>query len=1185
MDYKTRLKHIDGSCNIVKIEKDAVSYIASQIANNFSDNDIVLVAENQLQIEKIKNQIIYFNPDIDSNYEIITFLPWDCRPYDKNSAKPAIVTNRIKALHKISSRKNKNFIVITTINAILQKIVDPGSIANTSLTINIKDEVSIEKIADILTNNGYTRQSLSYVAGEFSIRGGIIDIVTTLAGENIGYRIDTFGNQIESIKTYDPSSQLSQDEIKEVEILPAAEINLTQEAISNFRNNYRQILSSTLNLDYKDEFYDSISNKRSFVGIEHYLPLFYNNKLTSLFAHLKNSVVICYQDIDLIAKATSEQIQQSYQLRLEDVKINKNNYSDPKPLPPELLYHDNQQIINIINNNTNIKFHNFDCNDKDSRIFDLDFKPVPDFHLAAKTNKKNPLELVKQYSESLNKKTFICASNDNSKNRITNLLHDLNYQIPIITVEIDKGFEAPDLIVISEQAIFGDKINQKKSNKRKNAAKKIIEEGIAININDLIVHRDYGIGRFKGIHSISASGVQTDMVKIEYGNSDMLFIPVEDIDLITRYGDDNPLIQLDRLGVATWKNRKERVKKRIKIAASSLIKTAAARKLKKATIYNPHQHFYEEFKARFGFIETPDQGEAITQIEDDLSQGKPMDRLICGDVGFGKTEVAMRAAFIVASNNYDYDEYLEQITSTNKQNSKLKRHQNISQIAIITPTTILCRQHYKNFSKRFENTDIKIAHLSRLTTPATNKKTKQDLQDGKIDIVIGTHALLSKDIKFKNLALLIVDEEQHFGVAQKERLKEFKNEVHILALSATPIPRTLQMSLTGVKDLSLIATAPIDRLAVRNFVMPFDIVTAKEAITREYQRSGKVFFVTPHIQNIDKLTRQLKKTLPEEINIVAAHGRMTGNEIENIMNDFYDNKIDVLISTTIIESGIDVASANTIIIHKAEMFGLSQLYQLRGRVGRSKTQAYAYFMMSDKNINEHSKKKLKVMQNLDELGVGFSVASHDMDIRGSGDIMGDEQSGHIKETGIELYQQMLLEEIEKMKNKLEETKSEPVNNFEFNPQIKLNIDLSIPEDYIEDLSLRMSFYKKIAKVCNLEEKHKIEDEMLDRFGKVPFAASNLMNVSIIKHGCKKLKIAKIQIVKTGIFLTFKNNKFTKIDQLLALIATSKNLIKITSDHRMHLDPKIIFDNQQQDLTDAKTKISAAFKTLDIMQSL
>ena len=650
---------------------------------------------------------------------------------------------------------------------------------------------------------------------------------------------------------------------------------------------------------------------------------------------------------------------------------------------------------------------------------------------------------------------------------------------------------------------------------------------MAINLGELIVHRDHGIGKFDGIHLIAAGGIKSDFLKILYGGNDTLFVPVDDINLISRYGADNPLIQLDRLGVASWKNRQEKVRKKIKLAAEELLKIAAARKLKKAKALIPDENFYEEFKNNFNFVETEDQMRAIEEIEEDLQKGSPMDRLICGDVGFGKTEVAMRAAAMAVGADPK------------------------NQVAIVAPTTLLCRQHFKNFTERFSGTNIEVIQLSRLVSTSKAKENREKIASGKAQIIIGTHSLLQKTIKFKNLSLVIIDEEQHFGVAQKERLKEFKNEVHLLTLSATPIPRTLQMSLTGVKDLSLIATPPIDRLAVRNFVMPYDSTITREAVMREYNRGGKIFFVVPRIRDIEEMEPRLKILLPE-IKITHAHGQMAPNKLDEIMNDFVDGKIDMLLSTTIIESGIDISSANSMIIYKPEMFGLSQLYQLRGRVGRGNLRAYCYFMLDNrKRASADAKKKLEVMQNLDSLGSSFTVASHDMDIRGSGNLLSDEQSGHIKETGVELYQQMLLEAIEKIKHKdfiKDHNKGEIISDF--STQIKLGISLLIPEEYIEDLGLRMSFYKKIAMIKNEEDQEKLIDEMSDRFGSVPSEIYNLIEIAKLKAKCQKIQVEKIETKADGIMISFKDNNFSKPDELLRMVFSSNNQIKIAPQQKL-----------------------------------
>ncbi len=1186
MDYKIKLKKIKESCEILRINDDAQGFVTSLISQNFSENDIIFIAQNDAHMALLKQQILFFSPQLEEKYEILNFDAWDCMPYDKSSPKQIISSNRIKTLYKLSNRQNKNFIVITSINAVLQKIISPNLVKNSSLILKVGDKISIKQIVDFLVFNGYQRQSCAYTSSEFALRGGIIDIVVNKASSLIGYRLDFFGEEVESIKEFDPLTQLSSDKVRQIELLPATEVILNDETVNNFRENYRKNFQETFSLNNQDHLYEAVSAKRYFQGLEHYLPFFYKENLIDIFSYLKNPVIFLNEQIFSLAKNHHEKVEDYYQARVDDSKQNKGLSTIYNPIKPDLLYFNNEEFRKTLEKNINIVFRNFDSANKNSRLIDLEIKPIPDFNLAAKANKQDPVELVCNFIKTQNKKVFIAAINENSKERIEKLLQDFEVNKPVCIVSLDKGFETSDTVIIGEQAIFGEKIVGKKSTRNKDAAKRILEEGLTINIGELVVHSDYGIGKFDGVHKIEASDIKTDMIKIIYGGGDVLFIAVEDINLITRYGDANSLVDLDRLGVSAWKNRKSKVRNRIKVAAEELIKIAAQRHFKTAPIFVANEHFYDEFRARFGFVETDDQINAIEEVEEDLRKGSPMDRLICGDVGFGKTEVAMRAAFIVASNNYDYEAITKIFAQNDNDDKNFELSQNHiiakktkSQIAIITPTTLLCRQHYKNFVKRFEGTDIKISQLSRLTSATQNKKTKAQIENGEIDIVIGTHALLAKSMKFQNLALLIIDEEQHFGVAQKERLKEFRNEVHILTLSATPIPRTLQMSLTGVKDLSLIATPPIDRLAVRNFVMPFDATIIKEAIIREYQRSGKVFFVVPRIKYIAEIENKLKKILPEEIRFTHAHGQMTPNELDKIMNDFYDDKIDVLLSTTIIESGIDIATANTMIIYKAEMFGLAQLYQLRGRVGRGKTRGYAYFMTSDKSMNNVAKKKLEVMQHLDELGVGFTIASHDMDIRGSGDILGAEQSGHVKETGVELYQQMLLEEIEKLKNRENSALSQAKNEVDFtlNPQIKLGISLAISEEYISDLPLRMSFYKKIALVRDQEEQENLENEMLDRFGKIPQETKNLLKISVLKHQCKKLGIERIEGAKDGgILVKFHNNSFKNPQKLLEMVFSSKNQIKLQPDQ------KLLFLGGGEKNHD---KIEKAFKAFEKLLSL
>jgi len=1177
MDYNIKIKNINESCHLVKTPDDSKGFIAAKLTRNFPDSDFVFIAKSDKEIETINKQIRYFLPDA----QILNFYAWDCLPYDRVSPKSIILSNRIKTLYKLANKKaDQKFFIVTSINAISQKTVSPSNLRDIGIYLKVGSKARIDDIRKFLTNKGYKRQSCANDINEFAVRGGIIDIVIEEAADLVGYRIDFFGDVVESIKAFDPITQLTKEPVKAIEILPNSEVILDERSIENFRKNYREHFGAAVD----DQLYLAISEKRTYPGMEHWLPFFYDNNLSSLFEYLEKPVCFIADELFGDLKEKNELVKEYFDSRIAEKKIRYSVIYNP--ISPELLYFSDQDFKAELEKHLNIKFNKFDVGSSNTRVIDLELKAVPDFSLAGRTNRKDPIELMKEYvfaQKQVNPKLKVIVSllSESFKDRFAKIMLDYEINFSTTILPLDTGFYSSDFMVIGEQAIFGEKVVRRKN--KKVASQRLLEEGLSINKGELVVHRDYGIGKFDGIQLINVGEIKIDMIKIIYGGNDTLFVPVDDINLITRYGADNPLIQLDKLGVAGWKNRREKVKKKIKVAAEALLKIAAARKLRKSPIFTPDQEFYEEFKNRFSFVETEDQLQAIEEIEEDLAKGSPMDRLICGDVGFGKTEVAMRAAAIVVSNILPPIPLKGEFTHShvkNKLRDDLVANDNSYsqryQVAIVAPTTLLVRQHYKNFFDRFKDLNINVKQLSRLITPAQAREIKKELESGKIDIIIGTHALLQKTIKFKNLGLVIVDEEQHFGVAQKERLKEFRNEIHILTLSATPIPRTLQMSLTGVKDLSLIATPPVDRLAVRNFVMPYDSVITKEAVMREYNRGGRVFFVVPRISDLEDIEPRLKILLPE-VTIRHAHGRMNPTELDKIMNDFVDGKIDVLLSTTIIESGIDISQANTMIIYKADMFGLSQLYQLRGRVGRTKVRGYCYLMTNNrKTISADSKKKLEVMQNLDSLGVGFSIASHDMDIRGSGDILGGEQSGHIKETGAELYQQMLLETIEKEKNK-HQKEQDLGFDMDFSSQVKLGISLLIPEIYIEDLALRMSFYKKIAAIKTEKDQDAILEEMTDRFGKVPEEINNLIEVAKLKFECQKMNIQKLEVSKSGVLIEFRNNKFKNPEKLMELIFGSHNQIKLQANQ------KVLF--LTANLNDSDQKLKAAFEVVDKISNI
>jgi transcription-repair coupling factor (superfamily II helicase) len=688
-------------------------------------------------------------------------------------------------------------------------------------------------------------------------------------------------------------------------------------------------------------------------------------------------------------------------------------------------------------------------------------------------------------------------------------------QPAMLVLPLDHGFTTPDVAVLTEQDMLGDRLVRRR--KRRRAADAFLAELATLSPGDLVVHEEHGIGRYEGLTQIPVSKVPHDCVALEYARGNKLYVPVENIELLSRYGNESEGVVLDSLGGEGWQRRKSRMKERIREIAGELIKTAALRATRAAPVAEPDSAF-PQFVDRFPYEETDDQDRAIEDVLKDLEAGKPMDRLVCGDVGFGKTEVGLRAAFVMAMSG--------------------------KQVALICPTTLLARQHYRNFVERLQGFPINVGRLSRLVPAAEAKKTKEGIAAGTVDIVIGTHALLAKDIHFKRLGLVIVDEEQHFGVTHKERLKALRADVHVLTLTATPIPRTLQMAMSGLRDLSVIQTPPVDRLAVRTYVAPWDGVVIREALLREHFRGGQSFFVVPRIADLPAIEEWLREQVPE-VKAVTAHGQMSAGQVEERMSAFYDRKYDVLLSTTIVESGLDIPSANTLVVYRSDRFGLAQLYQLRGRVGRSKARAYAYLTMpADRSITEAAMKRLQVLAELDSLGAGFQLASHDLDIRGAGNLLGDEQSGHIKEVGFELYQSMLEDAIIELKA------GGTARPEEFTPQISVDAPILIPEHYVPDLDLRMGLYRRLG---DLEDRPAIDAfaaELIDRFGKLPDETANLMKIVEVKLNCKAASIAKLDIGPKGAVVTFAPSGFPDLGALLGYIDRLKGAARLRPDSKM-----------------------------------
>lgn len=1105
------------------------------------DGVVVHIALNDTRMHTLVDLLAFFAPDV----KVLSLPAWDCLPYDRVSPHGDVVAQRVAALTTLLIWQNETKryprILLTSVNAALQRVMPRETLTQATLSAKKGGALDIEKLTLFLSQNGYIRNDTVRESGDFAIRGGLVDLFP--AGYENPIRIDLFGNEIESIKTFDSLTQRTIGEIGEFVLKPATEFFFSDDSIARFRKKYRETFGIP---EKEDPLYNAISNAQRYNGMEHWLPLFHD-RMETVFNYTPNAQIILDHHAADAYIDRIEQMRDFYEARKTLQKAAQDARSRQKqtlsgsvynPVKPDELYIMPDEWHNLVANALhlspfgapdNAKGH--DAGGRKGRNF-ADIRSLPDGDVFDEL-KTYILNVQKQ-----GKKTIIAAYSEGSKERLKSLMENagikniinLNDSRDIKKLRLDQtgmgimplenGFIAQDIAVLTEQDILGDRLARKAKKTRK--AENFLTEVSALNEGDLVVHVDHGIGRFVALETINAAGIINDCLKIEYAGGDKLFVPVVNLEVLSRFGSDEGATPLDKLGGAGWQARKARAKKNLMEIADKLLGIAAARQLRKAERLQISEDLYNEFVARFPYAETEDQERSINAVLENMAGTYPMDHLVCGDVGFGKTEVALRAAYVAAMSGV--------------------------QVAVVVPTTLLARQHYNNFIKRFESTGIRIAQLSRMVTAKDAKLTKEELADGSVQIVIGTHALFAKNLKFNNLGLLIVDEEQRFGVKQKEKLKELKNNIHVLTLTATPIPRTLQMSLTGVKEMSLITTPPVDRLAIRTFVMPTDQVVIRDALLREKYRGGQSFYVVPRIKDLAEISELLREIVPE-VKVIDAHGQMTPTELEDRMTAYYDGQYDVLLATNIIESGIDIPTANTMVVHRADMFGLAQLYQIRGRIGRSKVRAYAYLTYKpDAILNPNAQKRLEVMETLDTLGSGFQLASHDMDIRGAGNLLGDAQSGHIREIGVELYQQMLEEAVAAARAGV--TNIENMADQDWSPQINLGASVLIPETYVEDLAVRMSLYRRLS---DLDEKSEIEGfaaEMIDRFGPLPDEVENLLEILTVKRLSKKAGISTIEAGPKGALIGFHKNSPPDVDALMAWIARKAGSVKIRPDQKL-----------------------------------
>ncbi|WP_284261524.1 transcription-repair coupling factor [Roseicyclus amphidinii] len=1103
---------------------------------------VLHVARDDKRMAAMARALAFFDPTV----PVLSFPGWDCLPYDRVSPNPEISATRMATLAALAAGLTGPFILLTTLNAATQYVPPRELLRSSAFVATVGGRIDEGALKDFLVRMGFSQTPTVTEPGDYAVRGGIIDVWPP--GEGAPVRLDLFGDTLDGARRFDPATQRTTEKLQRVELAPVSEVILDEASITRFRQNYRVEFGAA---GTDDPLYEAVSAGRKHQGVEHWLP-FFHARLETLFDHLPEARITLDDQATPQRLSRWETIADQYDTRKTALSQKGRLDSVYKPVPPGLLYLDDAAWDRATAGRRVVQFSPIPAAPGPG-VLDMGGRVGRNFSVERQDEKLSLFGALAAHVQAMREESAVVVASwsEGARERLQGLLEDQGIadaklavdargitgrgSVNLVVWPLEEGFTGGGLTVISEQDVLGDRLIRPKRKTRR--AENYLTEAQSLSPGDLVVHVDHGVGRYKGLETVTAMGAPHECLLLEYAGGDRLYLPVENIELLTRYGHDEGL--LDKLGGGAWQAKKAKLKERIRQIADKLIRIAAERELRKAPILQPPGDMWEAFCARFPYEETDDQLSAIADVMEDLEAGRPMDRLVVGDVGFGKTEVAMRAAFVAAAQGL--------------------------QVAVIAPTTLLARQHAKTFAERFRGFPVKVRQLSRFVGQKEAAETRAGMADGSVDIVVGTHALLAKGIRFRELGLLIVDEEQRFGVTHKERLKEMRSDVHVLTLSATPIPRTLQMSLSGVRDLSLIGTPPVDRLAIRTYVSEFDAVTVREALLREHYRGGQSFYVVPRIEDLPEIETFLREQVPE-VSFVTAHGQMAAGELDDRMVAFYDGKYDVLLATTIVESGIDIPTANTMVIHRADMFGLAQLYQIRGRVGRAKTRAYAYLTTKPRlKLTPAAEKRLRVLGSLDSLGAGFTIASQDLDIRGAGNIVGEEQSGHVREVGFELYQSMLEEAIAKIRSGEGEGLTGD-GDGQWSPQINLGVPVLIPEDYVPDLDVRLGLYRRLSQLETKVDLEGFAAELIDRFGSLPKEVNTLLLVVRIKAMCKRAQIARLDAGPKGATVQFHMDKFPNPAGLVAFVKDQKGLAKVK-------DNKIVV---RRDWSSDAEKIKGAF---------
>jgi transcription-repair coupling factor (superfamily II helicase) len=1088
---------------------------------------IVVITANTISAVNLINELkVYLGTS--SSIPVITLPDWETLPYDLFSPYQDIISERLQTLFDLPDMKQG--ILIVPITTVMHRLLPKDYLTANSLVLDSGQTIRLDEFRKQLTQQGYRFVDQVSEHGEVSTRGSLLDIFPM--GAMHPFRIDLFDDEIDSIRTFDIDSQRSINKIESIRVLPAREVALVDEGIARFRENWRMRFEGN---PAQCPIYRDVSQSLAPAGIEYYLPLFYQ-ETSLIFDYLHDDAIL----------VLDEGVQDAAELFWHDIesRYEQERYDVERPiLPPRDVFLNINDLYTALKPYTQIYIANL-TTESGLKLIEYDSELPTNLSIDARA--KDPLSLVKRFIADFEGRVLIAAETQGRRETIMELFKqygvptkvenwdsflngDVSFGIAIMPIENGLIMHDPNIAIITEAQLFGERVMQRRLRKRKQQdAEAVVRNLTELRVGAPVVHEDHGVGRYCGLITIDAGGIPGEFIHLEYADGDKLYVPVGALELISRYtGVDPEHAPLHKLGSGQWQKARRKAAEKVYDVAAELLELHARRAARQGQSYEFDQDAYYAFTQKFPFEETPGQSDAIEAMIADMRNDKPMDRLVCGDAGFGKTEVAMRAAFIAVQNG--------------------------KQVALLVPTTLLAQQHYQNFIDRFSDWPVRIELLSRFRSKKEQGIALTAMSDGKADIVIGTHKLLQNDIDFKNLGLIIIDEEHRFGVRQKEKFKSLRAEIDVLTLTATPIPRTLNMALSDLRELSIIATPPSRRLAVKTFVRERSDILLKEAMLREIKRGGQVFYLHNEVKSIEKTAAEIEKLLPEA-RVEFAHGQMPEKQLESIMLDFYHRRFNVLVCTTIIETGIDVPSANTIIIDRADKFGLAQLYQLRGRVGRSHHRAYAYLIVPPrKAITADAIKRLEAIEALEELGIGFTLATHDLEIRGAGEILGEGQSGHIQEIGFGLYMELLDRAVQAMKEGKQPELDRPLDH---GAEIDLHIPALIPEDFLPDVHMRLIMYKRIASAKSDSELNEMKEEMIDRFGLLPDALKNLFEISNLKQLAKPLGIRKIDLGQNGGRIFFQPKANIDPGRIIQLIQSDPRSYKLDGQDKLRISKEL-----------------------------